>query len=133
MFQCNLSSRTSTMQCVDVNHHFKLVKGALAIAASSRMASLAAQWPHTFMRTAQDVTLHYVDVGPRDALPVVLVHGWPDLWFGWRVRIHYLYTPPPLPLIAEHSLQHQIQALQSSYRLIVPGASTSSDVAIATQ
>ncbi|KAE8982070.1 hypothetical protein PR003_g24146 [Phytophthora rubi] len=63
------------------------------------MASLAAQWPHTFMRTAQGVTLHYVDVGPRDALPVVLVHGWPDLWFGWR---------------------HQIQALQSSYRLIVP-------------
>ncbi|KAE9196180.1 hypothetical protein PF004_g20217 [Phytophthora fragariae] len=63
------------------------------------MASLAAQWPHTFMRTAQGVTLHYVDVGPRDALPVVLVHGWPDLWFEWR---------------------HQIQALQSFYRLIVP-------------
>ncbi|ETI41750.1 hypothetical protein L914_12574 [Phytophthora nicotianae] len=63
------------------------------------MASLAAQWPHAFMRTAEGITLHYVDVGPRDALPVVLVHGWPDLWFGWR---------------------HQIQALQSSYRLIVP-------------
>lgn len=39
------------------------------------------------MRTAEGITLHYVDVGPRDALPVVLVHGWPDLWFGWRVRI----------------------------------------------
>ncbi|EEY58917.1 epoxide hydrolase, putative [Phytophthora infestans T30-4] len=63
------------------------------------MASLASQWPHAFMRTAESITLHYVDVGPRDALPVVLVHGWPDLWFGWR---------------------HQIQALQSSYRLIVP-------------
>ncbi|KAI9908969.1 hypothetical protein PsorP6_015237 [Peronosclerospora sorghi] len=54
---------------------------------------------HAFMRTADEVTLHYVDVGRHDALPVVLVHGWPDLWFGWR---------------------HQIQALQSSYRVIVP-------------
>ncbi|KAH7460075.1 Bifunctional epoxide hydrolase 2 [Phytophthora ramorum] len=60
---------------------------------------MASQWPHAFMRTAEGITLHYVDVGPRDALPVVLVHGWPDLWFGWR---------------------HQIQALQSTYRLIVP-------------
>jgi pimeloyl-ACP methyl ester carboxylesterase len=39
------------------------------------------------MRTAEGVTLHYVDVGPRDALPIVLVHGWPDLWFGWRVGL----------------------------------------------
>jgi soluble epoxide hydrolase/lipid-phosphate phosphatase len=51
------------------------------------MASTAAQWPHAFMRTAEGVTLHYVDVGPRDALPIVLVHGWPDLWFGWRVGL----------------------------------------------
>ncbi|OWZ10471.1 Epoxide hydrolase, partial [Phytophthora megakarya] len=43
------------------------------------MVSFAAQWQHAFMQTAEGITLHYVDVGPRDALPVVLVHGWPDL------------------------------------------------------
>lgn len=45
-----------------------------------------ANWTHKFVQTAPDVRIHYVDVGPRDAMPVVLVHGWPDLWFGWRVR-----------------------------------------------
>ncbi|KAF1792276.1 SNARE associated Golgi protein [Phytophthora cactorum] len=44
------------------------------------------QWPHAFMETPDGIRLHYVDVGPRDALPVMMVHGWPDLWFGWRVR-----------------------------------------------
>lgn len=57
------------------------------------------QWPHHFMETPEGIRVHYVDVGPKHALPVVLVHGWPDLWFGWR---------------------HQIQALSSKYRLIVP-------------
>lgn len=55
---------------------------------------------HSFASTADGIKIHYVDVGPRDALPVVLVHGWPDMWFGWR---------------------HQIQALSPTYRLIVPG------------
>lgn len=55
---------------------------------------------HSFVSTADGIKIHYVDVGPRDALPVVLVHGWPDMWFGWR---------------------HQIQALSPKYRLIVPG------------
>jgi len=43
-------------------------------------------WTHQFAQTAPGVRIHYVDVGPHDAPPVVLVHGWPDLWFGWRVR-----------------------------------------------
>ncbi|KAH7482243.1 Bifunctional epoxide hydrolase 2 [Phytophthora ramorum] len=58
-----------------------------------------ARWPHAFVTTPQGVRVHYVDVGPRDGLPVVMVHGWPDLWFGWR---------------------HQISTLSSTYRLIVP-------------
>ncbi|EQC37373.1 hypothetical protein SDRG_05590 [Saprolegnia diclina VS20] len=57
------------------------------------------------------IRLHYVDVGPRDGVPVVLLHGWPDLWWGWR---------------------HQIQALRATYRVIVPdqrgfGATSSPD------
>ncbi|GLD97121.1 hypothetical protein PINS_up005804 [Pythium insidiosum] len=59
------------------------------------------RWTHAFAQTAGDVRLHYVHAGPVDGLPVVLVHGWPDLWFGWR---------------------HQIKALESTqaYRVIVP-------------
>ncbi|CAI5735555.1 unnamed protein product [Hyaloperonospora brassicae] len=57
------------------------------------------EWPHAFAETADGIRVHYVDVGPKDGLPIVMVHGWPDLWFGWR---------------------HQIQALKSTYRLIVP-------------
>ncbi|KAF1325337.1 Epoxide hydrolase, partial [Globisporangium splendens] len=63
---------------------------------------------HSFVPTADGVLIHYVDVGPRDALPVVLVHGWPDMWFGWR---------------------HQIEALSPKYRLIVPGMKQNKSIA----
>ncbi|KAG6957858.1 hypothetical protein JG688_00010778 [Phytophthora aleatoria] len=56
-------------------------------------------WEHNYAPVGNDITLHYIDVGPRDATPVVLVHGWPDLWFGWR---------------------YQIQALSKTYRVIAP-------------
>eukprot|EP00644_Phytophthora_capsici_P011669 jgi/Phyca11/509819/fgenesh2_kg.PHYCAscaffold_50_\ len=56
-------------------------------------------WEHNFAPVGNDITLHYIDVGPRDATPVVLVHGWPDLWFGWK---------------------YQIQALSKTYRVIAP-------------
>lgn len=56
-------------------------------------------YEHHFVQVQDDVQLHYVDVGPRDATPLVLVHGWPDIWFGWR---------------------HQIGALSKKYRVIAP-------------
>ncbi|KAL4128842.1 hypothetical protein PRIC2_007822 [Phytophthora ramorum] len=31
-----------------------------------------ARWPHAFVTTPQGVRVHYVDVGPRDGLPVVM-------------------------------------------------------------
>ncbi|ETL88417.1 hypothetical protein L917_12501, partial [Phytophthora nicotianae] len=57
------------------------------------------EWEHNYAPVGNDITLHYIDVGPRDATPVVLVHGWPDLWFGWR---------------------YQIQTLSKTYRVIAP-------------
>lgn len=50
------------------------------------------QYEHHHVQVEHDIFLHYVDVGPRDATPVFLVHGWPDLGFGWRVR-HILSLP----------------------------------------
>lgn len=62
-------------------------------------ASVWKKWPHKFVTTPEGIQIHYVEVGPSDGLPVVMVHGWPDLWFGWR---------------------YQIQALSPKYRVIVP-------------
>ncbi len=37
-----------------------------------------------------EVRLHYVEAGPLDGPPVVLLHGFPDFWYSWRHQI------PPL-------------------------------------
>ncbi|TMW59677.1 hypothetical protein Poli38472_004746 [Pythium oligandrum] len=57
------------------------------------------QWDHKYARLDDTMKLHYVEVGPRDGIPVVLVHGWPDLWFAWR---------------------HQMGPLSKKYRVIAP-------------
>ncbi len=33
------------------------------------------------------VALHVVETGPADGPPVVLLHGFPEAWFGWRAQI----------------------------------------------
>lgn len=86
-------------------------------------SSVWEQWSHHSVTTPEGIKIHYVDVGPRDGPPVVMIHGWPDLWFGWRVRcmLHTLgicFSSPTLCLL--FALQYQIQALSPKYRLIVP-------------
>jgi len=47
-----------------------------------------------------EVTLHVVCAGPKEGTPVILLHGFPEFWYGWR---------------------HQIPALAlAGYRVIVP-------------
>ncbi|CAG8586033.1 7553_t:CDS:2 [Paraglomus occultum] len=36
------------------------------------------------------ITYHYVDEGPELAQTLVLCHGFPDLWYGWRYQIPFL-------------------------------------------
>lgn len=36
------------------------------------------------------VTLHVVMAGPSKGEPVVLLHGFPEFWYGWRHQIGYL-------------------------------------------
>jgi epoxide hydrolase 4 len=33
------------------------------------------------------VRLHVVQAGPKDGAPVVLLHGFPEFWYGWRHQI----------------------------------------------
>ena len=46
------------------------------------------------------LSMHVVTAGPEDGTPVVLLHGFPDFWYGWRHHI---------PLLARRG-----------YRVIVP-------------
>lgn len=34
--------------------------------------------------------LHVVEAGPRDGRPIVLLHGFPEYWFGWRRQLSEL-------------------------------------------
>ena len=36
------------------------------------------------------ITLHVVEDGPQDGLPVILLHGFPEFWYGWRGQISVL-------------------------------------------
>ena len=36
------------------------------------------------------VKLHTAFAGPKDGKPVILLHGFPDAWFGWKAQIDAL-------------------------------------------
>lgn len=60
---------------------------------------MAAQLEHTIIRT-NGINLHVVQTGAADGKVVILLHGFPEFWYGWRNQIDYL---------AEHG-----------YRVLVP-------------
>lgn len=39
---------------------------------------------HRMVEVAKGVRLHVAEAGPEDGPAVLLVHGFPDLWYGWR-------------------------------------------------
>jgi len=46
-----------------------------------------------------DISLHVILAGPEDAEPLILLHGFPDFWYGWK---------------------NIIEGLKDDFRLIVP-------------
>ncbi|RHZ48817.1 hypothetical protein Glove_541g43 [Diversispora epigaea] len=38
------------------------------------------------------ITYHYVDEGEEGNDVIILLHGFPDLWYGWRYQIPYLVS-----------------------------------------
>ena len=41
---------------------------------------------HSFIET-NGIRLHVVQAGPKSGVPVVLLHGFPEFWYGWRKQI----------------------------------------------
>src|SRR5512134_3366243 len=41
---------------------------------------------HSTIKT-NGIQLHSVQAGPKDGIPVVLLHGFPEFWYGWRKQI----------------------------------------------
>lgn len=49
--------------------------------------------PSTFNHqyaTVNGIRMHYVDENSSSKKPLLLLHGWPDLWLGWREQIPFL-------------------------------------------
>ncbi len=41
---------------------------------------------HSFIET-NGIRLHVVQAGPKSGVPVLLLHGFPEFWYGWRKQI----------------------------------------------
>ena len=44
---------------------------------------MTVQWNHKTARV-NGINIHYVHHG--SGKPVMLIHGWPEFWYSWRVR-----------------------------------------------
>ncbi len=60
------------------------------------LVAFAAEHPNLDLRerflALPAVRLHIVEAGPRDGRPVLLLHGFPEFWWGWRRQIPALAT-----------------------------------------
>lgn len=44
-------------------------------------------YEHTYLQINDQIRLHIVLAGPADGKPVLLLHGFPEFWYGWRNQI----------------------------------------------
>jgi pimeloyl-ACP methyl ester carboxylesterase len=50
---------------------------------------LISQLNHLYLQT-NGITLHVVEAGPEKGPLVILLHGFPEFWYGWRYQIEAL-------------------------------------------
>jgi pimeloyl-ACP methyl ester carboxylesterase len=48
--------------------------------------ALSMELEHSYINT-NNVRLHVVQAGPKSGTPVLLLHGFPEFWYGWRKQI----------------------------------------------
>ena len=41
-------------------------------------------YEHTYLQIDEQIRLHLIMVGPADGKPALLLHGFPEFWYGWR-------------------------------------------------
>lgn len=51
--------------------------------------SIETKYEHRLIRT-NGVALNVVQAGPPDGKPIILLHGFPEFWYGWRHQIDHL-------------------------------------------
>lgn len=44
----------------------------------------------TYYIDTNGVSLHVKMAGPADGQPVILLHGFPEFWYGWKAQIEFL-------------------------------------------
>ncbi|PKN92267.1 MAG: alpha/beta hydrolase [Chloroflexi bacterium HGW-Chloroflexi-6] len=44
-------------------------------------------YEHTYLQINDQIRLHIVLAGPPQGKPVLLLHGFPEFWYGWRAQI----------------------------------------------
>jgi epoxide hydrolase 4 len=44
-------------------------------------------YEHTYLQINDQIRLHIVLAGPPDGKPILLLHGFPEFWYGWRAQI----------------------------------------------
>src|SRR5262245_16154585 len=59
------------------------------VATMSRMTPIKTQIAEKNVQT-NGVNLHTVQAGPEDGPLVILLHGFPEFWYGWRYQIDFL-------------------------------------------
>lgn len=47
-------------------------------------------WLHQYVGSPGGATLHTVTAGPAHGPPIILLHGFPEFWWGWRHQIEPL-------------------------------------------
>jgi pimeloyl-ACP methyl ester carboxylesterase len=50
---------------------------------------MTSQLRHQYLQT-NNLTLHVVEAGPANGPLVILLHGFPEFWYGWRYQIDFL-------------------------------------------
>lgn len=54
------------------------------------MTQATVAYRHHWVQTASKVRLHVVEAGPPSGDPVILLHGFPEFWYGWHHQIEAL-------------------------------------------
>jgi epoxide hydrolase 4 len=76
----SLSSQTSPIRPLTRDAHVRIHGHEVAVAGLEELVDFVAI-------DTQGVTLHAAVAGPQDGPLVVLLHGFPEFWYSWRMQI----------------------------------------------